>query len=115
MFSLAGLLMKYRLDGLDMLTLNAWPAVVIKLFFVLRRCAHLSLDRPVLCIYTVHVATIPVVNPFTYPLFLSGLFSAGDTKRAFPERYRDTWPESELVGIAAEEAKALGAPVEVAA
>ena len=68
-----------------------------------------------LCIYTVHVAITPVVNPFTTSLILSGLFPTGDTKRAFPERYRDTWPESELVGIAAEEAEALGAPVEVAA
>ena len=49
------------------------------------------------------------------PPFLSEVPSAGDTKRAFPERYRDTWPEIELVGTAAEEAQALGAPVEVAA
>ena len=43
------------------------------------------------------------------------LLSAGDTKRNFPERYRDEWPESELISIAAREAEALGVPVEVAA
>ena len=43
------------------------------------------------------------------------LLSAGDTKRAFPERYRDEWPESELISTAAREAEALGVPVEVAA
>lgn len=43
------------------------------------------------------------------------LLSAGGTKRAFPERYRDEWPESELISTAAREAEALGVPVEVAA
>ena len=89
--------------------------VLQRIFFVLHLCTYLSLQQSLLCIYTVHVVTIPGADAFTCALFLSGLPPAGDTKRAFPERYRDTWPESELVGIAAEEAQALGAPVEVAA
>lgn len=43
------------------------------------------------------------------------LGAVGDTKRAFPERYRDEWPESKLINIAAQEAQSLGAPLEVAA
>jgi hypothetical protein len=39
----------------------------------------------------------------------------GDTKRAFPETYRDEWPDTELIAEAAKEAKALGVCVEVAA
>jgi hypothetical protein len=40
---------------------------------------------------------------------------AADTKRAFPETYRDEWPEEELISEAAREAQRMGAPVEVAA
>ena len=43
------------------------------------------------------------------------LAAVGDTKRAYPERYRDEWSESKLINIAAQEAQSLGAPVEVAA
>ena len=38
---------------------------------------------------------------------------AGDTKRAFPETYRDVWPEAELLAEAAAEASRLGVPVEI--
>ncbi len=38
---------------------------------------------------------------------------AGDTKRAFPETYRDVWPEAELLAEAAAEARRLGAPVDI--
>ena len=48
------------------------------------------------------------------PHLLCGV-CAGNTKRAFPETYRDEWQETSLIADAAAEARAMGAPVQVAA
>lgn len=46
---------------------------------------------------------------------LGGIGRAGDTKRAFPETYRDVWTDTKLISEAAKEAQRIGVPVEVAA
>ncbi|CAL8462038.1 g1569 [Coccomyxa elongata] len=54
------------------------------------------------------VPRLPLWRPLMYKI-------AGDTKRAFPETYRDEWHETALIAEAAAEARTLGAPVQVAA